>query len=438
MPTESEAAVAAPANKIGATSIYASATLWLLMLVAMMNFLDRQVVYILAEPIKRDLHLTDAQIGMMTGLVFAVFYTLLGIPIARLTDRPATNRVSLVAGCLALWSTMTAFCGLGQTFGHLLAARIGVGVGEAGCTPAAHSLISDSYPVEERPAAMAFYGLGLPLGILVGMSLGGGIAEAFGWRTAFLALGVPGILLATIVYFVVPEPRRRAPKMEPRGPRIQDQSPSLRIVLREIFNSRAFVLLVAAVATSAFLAFGRGAWHAVFFMRSHGLGPGVAGLTLGLIGGLGTGVGTWAGGALASRFGSVDRRHMVTAPAIGFLLAMPFSLAAYTVGDWRLAAVLLLAGAVSNGLGYGPIFTCVQGLVSPGSRGTATAVFLLIENLLGLGLGPLVFGALSDEIRPWAGQDSVRYVLFMSILLAPIPALCLWRAGRHLNRELRA
>lgn len=438
MLTESKVPVATSAKETGGASIYASATLWLLLLVSMMNFLDRHVVYILAEPIKRDLHLTDAQIGMMTGLAFAVFYSVLGIPIARLTDRPSTNRVRLVAGCLTLWSAMTAFCGLGQTFGHLLAARIGVGVGEAGCTPASHSLISDTYSLEKRPAAMAFFGLGLPLGILVGMSLGGGLAEAFGWRTAFLALGLPGILLAIIVFFVVPEPRRRSLNMETSAPRTQGESPSLRVVLREIFSSRAYVLLVAAVATSAFLAFGRGAWHAVFFMRSHGLGADVAGLTLGLIAGVGTGVGTWVGGALATRFGAVDRRHMVTAPAVGFLLAMPLSLAAYTVDDWRLAAVLLLGGAVSNGLGYGPIFTCVQGLVSRGSRGTATAVFLFIENLLGLGLGPLLFGVLSDEIRPWAGQDSVRYVLCLSIVFAPIPALLLWRAGRHLNRELRA
>lgn len=418
-------------------SIYRSATIWLLMLVSTMNFLDRQVVNILAEPIKRDLHLNDTQIGLMTGLAFAVFYTVLGLPIARYSDRIKTNRVRLISICLTIWSGMTALSGLATSYLQILGARIGVGAGEAGGTPAAHSLISDTYPVERRPAALAFFGLGLPLGTLLGMGLGGGFAELFGWRQAFLLLGLPGLLLALVVWLVIPEPRKT---FIDRGLATGHarEAPPLTSVLAEVFKSRAFVLLVCAMTTGSFLSYGKGVWQAIFFMRSHGLSPGVVGPVLGLIGGIGTGFGAWAGGMLASKYGAVNRQHILTAPAVGMLISLPLSMTAYMIPDWRIAAVLLLAAAIASGLTYGPTFTCVQGLVRPTSRGQATAIFLLIQNVIGLGFGPLLFGMLSDAVTPWAGTESVRWVLYVSILLAPIPAWFFWRSSLHLNKEMRS
>ena len=183
-------------------------TLWILLIVYIFNFIDRQIVNILAEPIRMELGLSDTQIGLMTGLAFALFYTVLGLPIARFSDRSTTNRPWLIGGALAIWSAMTALCGLAQNFAQLLLARIGVGVGEAGCTPPAHSLIADLVEPSKRASALAFYALGIPVGTLLGMFIGGLLADAVGWRNAFLIVGLPGLILAIIVFTTLKDPRR--------------------------------------------------------------------------------------------------------------------------------------------------------------------------------------------------------------------------------------
>ncbi|MGN6595210.1 spinster family MFS transporter [Sphingopyxis terrae] len=414
------------------SSIYRSGTLWLLMIISTLNFLDRQVLNILAEPIKNDLGLSDTEIGLLTGLAFALFYTVLGIPIARYADRSTTNRSSLIAICLVFWSGMTALCGMAQSYGQLLLARIGVGVGEAGCTPAAHSLISDLYPKEQRASALAFYGLGLPIGTLLGLGLGGGLAELFGWRITLISLGLPGIVIGLLSYLAIRDPRKHG-----RLPPVTTPQPSMKDVLSEILGSRAFLYLVAAMALGSFLSYGKNVWQAIFFMRSHGLTPGVAGPVLGLVVGIGAAFGAWLGGWLATHYGTRNPRHILTGPALGGLLAMPLSLGAYYTGDWRLAAVLLTLATISSGLAYGPTFTCVQGLVRPQSRGVATAIFLFVMNLIGLGLGPLFFGVLSDALRPIAGVESVRWVLYIAVTLAPIPAFMFWRSSLYLSREMK-
>lgn len=414
-------------------SIYRSGTLWLLMVISTLNFLDRQVLNILAEPIKNDLHLSDTQIGLLTGLAFALFYTFLGIPIARFTDRPTTDRPKLIAFCLAFWSGMTALCGLAQNFHQLLLARVGVGAGEAGCTPAAHSLISDKYPADQRARALAFYGLGLPFGTLLGLGLGGGLAQLYGWRITLLTLGIPGILLGVITYFVIRDPRKAGLL------RVQHAAPPpFKDVLREILASRAFILLVSAMAFGSFLSYGKNVWQAIFFMRSHGLTPGVAGPVLGLSIGIGASFGAWLGGSLASRYGVKNPQHILTGPAVGTLISMPLALGAYYTSDWRVSALLLTVATVSSGMAYGPTFTCVQGLMRPQSRGVATAIFLFIQNLIGLGLGPLLFGMMSDGLKPVVGAESVRWVLYTAAVLAPIPAFLFWRASLHLPREMRS
>jgi len=417
-------------------SIYRSGALWLLMLVSTLNFLDRQIASILAEPIKRDLHLSDTQIGLMTGLAFSAFYTIVGIPIARYSDRHSTNRSKLMAVMLITWSAMTALCGVAQNYAQLLAARIGVGAGEAGCTPPSHSLISDSYPLAQRSQALAFYGMGLPLGSLLGLSLGGVLADLFGWRAAFLLLGLPGILLGVVVWRFVPEPREMWRRLNQGQEPVHHVPPPFRTLLRDLMASRACLLLMAAFTLGSFLSYGKGVWQAVFLIRVHGLSPGLAGVTLGLVAGIGTGAGAWLGGWCAARFGMHNRQHILTVVVIGLLLSVPLSLVAYATSDWRVAAAMLLAGAIASGLSYGPVFTCLQGLVEPTRRGAATAVFLLVQNLVGLGFGPLLFGILSDAIMPWAGGQSVRYVLYAAALLGPIPALLFWRTSLRLNQEM--
>ncbi|MCW5647610.1 MAG: MFS transporter, partial [Sphingopyxis sp.] len=233
--------------------------LWLLLIVYIFNFLDRQIVNILAEPIKADLGLSDTQLGLLAGPAFAVFYALLGIPIARYADKEGTNRVRLIALALAVWSAMTAICGLAQNFVQLLLARIGVGIGEAGCTPAAHSLITDSVPAEKRSSAIAFYGLGVPIGSLLGLVIGGIVNDLYGWRIALMMVGAPGLLLALIVLFVMREPRHS---------RSDEALATARAVvplstgeaLREIFSSRAFVYILIAASVTAFLGYGKALW----------------------------------------------------------------------------------------------------------------------------------------------------------------------------------
>lgn len=410
--------------------------LGVLLVVYIFNFIDRQIVNILAEPIRRDLGLSDTQIGLMTGIAFAAFYTFLGIPIARYADRPSTNRVGLIAGALVIWSGMTALCGQAQSFVQLLFARIGVGVGEAGCTPSAHSLIADLAPPEKRASAMAFYALGIPVGTLLGMLIGGTLADAYGWRTAFVVVGLPGILLAGVVILLLRDPRRAGEAMRAASTAPPRKTLSNREALAEILGSRAFVLLLAAGSSAAFLSYGKATWTTIFFQRTHGLTAGETGFWFGIWGGVAAIVGTLAGGWLADRFGRINRRHVLTAPAIGFALAVPLSIAAYFMTDWRWALALLMIPTALNALYYGPTYSSAQGLVKPEARAMASAVLLFSQNLIGLGLGPLFFGMLSDWIKPAAGADSVRWVLYGAAVIGFVPAWFFWRTSLRLNEEL--
>ena len=409
--------------------------LWLLLIVYIFNFIDRQIVNILAEPIARDLDLSDTQIGLMTGIAFALLYTVLGLPIARYSDRPSTNRIGLIAISLTVWSAMTALCGMAQNFVQLLLARVGVGVGEAGCTPAAHSLIADIVPKERRASALAFYALGIPIGTLLGMLIGGQLADRVGWREAFMIVGLPGLALAVVLMLVLREPRRGAVMIAARA-----ATPPLVLSNREaltaILGSRAFVLLLVAGTAASFLGYGKITWITIFFQRTHGLSPGEVGFWFGLWGGAAGIAGTFLGGWIADRYGHTDRRHVMTAPAIGMALAAPILFAAFFATDWRVALALLMIPTLLNALYYGPTYSSVQGLVRPEARALATAILLFCQNLIGLGLGPLFFGMLSDGIKPFAGEESVRYVLYGAAFLGLIPAYFFWRCSLRLNDEL--
>jgi predicted MFS family arabinose efflux permease len=406
----------------------------LLMLIYTFNFIDRQILNVLAEPIARELQLSDTQIGLMTGLSFALFYTLLGIPLARFTDRPTTDRVWLISACLALWSGMTAVSAAAGNFYHLLLARIGVAAGEAGCTPAATSLIADLAPRERRARAMAFYGLGLPIGTLFGLTLGGLIADAWGWRAAFLVVGLPGIALAVVFAGLVRDPRARVALAERRTRAIEGAP--LGEVLREIAGSKAFMWMLVGSSAGAFLSYGKGVWQIVFLIRTHDLSPGQVGLWIGLASGVFGILGTWLGGWLADRYGAKDPRHYLTAPIIGALITFPLLIAAYTVSDWRLALALMAVPYLLSGLSFGPTFAAIAGLVRPQSRAMAVSVKLFVQTIVGLGLGPLALGALSDALKPLAGDDSVRWVLLAVVSLTLVSAWGDWIARRHIRREM--
>lgn len=411
-------------------------TLWILLIVYIFNFLDRQIVNILAEPIKGELGLSDTQLGLLAGPAFAVFYALLGIPIARYADKEGTNRVRLIAASLAVWSAMTAVCGLAQNFVQLLLARIGVGVGEAGCTPAAHSLITDSVPPEKRSSAIAFYGLGVPVGSLLGLIIGGVVNDLYGWRVALMMVGAPGLLLALVVLYLMRDPRHNRSEQAIEAARAVVPL-STKQALREIFSSRAFVYILIASSVVATLGYGKALWTISFFIRSHGLSTTEAGLSMAVALGLAGALGTWLGGKMADKYGRTDKRHLLTFPAYGMAIAAPILFLGYYMSDWRLAVALLIVPSILNSAYYGPAYACVQGLVEPRARAVAASIMLFGQNLIGLGLGPFLFGVLSDMLQPAYGQESVRWVLYGAAWLGLIPAFFFWRASLRLNAELK-
>lgn len=433
----------APAVGIGSppsdsVSAQTRTMLWVLLIVYIFNFLDRQIVNILAEPIKADLGLSDTQLGLLAGPAFAVFYAVLGIPIARYADRDGTNRVRLISLALAIWSAMTAVCGLAQNFFQLLLARIGVGIGEAGCTPAAHSLITDAVPAAKRSSAIAFYGMGVPIGSLLGLVIGGIVNDLYGWRIALMLVGLPGLLLALVVLFVLREPRHQLKAVSEAAAAARPAQLSTGEAMREIFSSRAFVYILIAASVTAFLGYGKALWTISFFIRSHGLSTTEAGLAMAVVLGVAGVFGTWLGGKMADKFGARDKRHILTFPAYGMAIAAPVLFLGYYMENWLVAVALLIVPTVLNSAYYGPAYSCVQGLVRPQARAVAASIMLFGQNLIGLGFGPFLFGVLSDMLAPTYGQESVRYVLYGAAWLGLIPAVYFWRASLRLNAELKS
>jgi MFS family permease len=413
--------------------------LFALLIVYILNFLDRQIVNILAEPIKGELGLSDTQLGLLAGPAFAVFYAVLGIPIARYADNAKTNRVWLISICLAIWSAMTAICGVAQNFVQLALARIGVGVGEAGCTPAAHSLIADSVPPEKRSSAIAFFGLGIPIGGLLGLIIGGVVNDQYGWRIALMLVGTPGILLAFLLPLLIRDPRRCADSAHFNTTDAPVKAKlSIKDAVREVFTSKAYLYVFIAASFTAFLSYGKGLWTISFFIRSHGLSTTEAGLAMAVALGISGIIGTWLGGKMADVFGKRDKRHILTLPAIGMAIAAPILFAGYWAEDWRIAVALLILPTILNSAYYGPAYGCVQGLVRPEARAIAASLVVFGQNLIGLGMGPLLFGMLSDWLQPMAGDESVRWVLYGAAWLGLIPAFFFWRASLRLNAELKS
>ena len=401
-----------------------------LLVVYIFNFIDRQIVAILAEPISRDLQLSDSQLGLLTGLAFALFYATLGVPIARVADNGRSNRSRMIAVFVAGWSVMTALCGVAQNFWQLLLARIGVGVGEAGCTPTAHALIADSLPPHKRAGGIAFFGLGIPIGSLMGTLIGGGMAQVLGWREAFFVVGLPGLLLALFVWLFLKDPRLGRAADIDAPPRL-----SMWASLKLLATSPAYCLVLAGASLVAFLSYGKGVWVLIYFQRTHTLSVGQTALYVGVALGIAGIFGTWLGGWAADRFGARDRRHMLTLPAFAMALAAPILFAAYNADDWRLALALMVLPTIANSAYYGPAYGAAQVLARPDTRAMAAAWMVFAQNLIGLGLGPLLFGALSDMLKPEYGTQSVRMVLYFAAWAGLVPAVLFWLGARALGRE---
>lgn len=409
---------------------YKQYVLGVLMVVYTINVLDRQILAILVEPVKRDLGLSDTHMGFLSGIAFAIFYATLGIPIARIAD--TTSRKGVMVISLAAWSAMTAVCGLAQNFWHMLAARIGVAVGEAGGTPPSHSLLADYFREHERATALGIFSVGAPLGMLAGLFLGGWFNEWFGWRVTFMLIGLPGVLVALIVWCTVRETRRIAPS---RGVAAAAHPPVAE-VFKFLWMQRSFRYMALAAAVQMFVGYGLMQWYPAFFMRSHGLTTGQVGTYLGLMSGLAGALGTLLGGYMADRFAKRDRRWLLWVPMLAMVIAAPFYLSVFLVPGAVLAIIFMIIPTFMVNSVFGPVFSTTQGLVPPHMRATAAAVLLFIINIIGLGLGPQVVGILSDILNPAFGHESLRYALVIISLFTVPGAVLYWFASRTLRDDL--
>lgn len=401
--------------------------LGILVVVYVFNFIDRQILSILLEPIKLELVLTDTQLGFLSGIAFAIFYATLGMPIARIADK--TSRTGVISVCLALWSLMTATCGLAMNFVQLLLARIGVAVGEAGGSPPAHSLLADYFPPESRATALGIYSLGIPIGTMFGLLIGGWINEYLGWRLAFLVVGLPGILLAIILRLTVREPKRAL---------VAAAAASISIgeVARYLWRQKSFVYLSLGAALHAFVGYGLAIWNPSFFVRSHGLGTGEIGTILALLAGLVGGVGTFFGGWYADRIAHRDARWYMWLPLLGLAATVPFLVAAYLSKSHQLAFLWLVIPAFCGSFYLGPSFAATQSLVPPHMRAVAAAVLLFVLNIIGLGLGPQLIGVLSDLLAVTYEKESLRYALVIAVVLNLPAAGLYWMASRTFRDDL--
>jgi MFS family permease len=415
------------------TRSYTRYVLGMLVVVYVFNFIDRQILNILAPLIKADLGISNTQIGLLTGLAFGLFYATLGIPIARLADK--YSRVNIISICLAIWSLMTALSGVAQNFWQLLIARIGVGIGEAGGSPPSHSLIADYFPVSERATALGIYALGIPVGVLFGNLAGGWMAEFFGWRWALLLVGVPGILLAIVLKMTVKEPPRGHSEARTQK---QEQIP-FSVVLKTMLGFKAFRQISLGAGTQAFVGYGSIAFMPLFLMETHGMSPGEVGTALGLIIGIAGGAGTFLGGYMADRLGLKDVRWYMWIPAYGFLIAVPTSLGIYYFENIYLILALYVIPAFTSNLYTGPTFGMTQSLAPLAMRASASALLLFIINIIGLVLGPTTVGWLSDTFRESFSMDdslSLRWALAVCSLVYLLSFIHYWLAARHLKADL--
>jgi MFS family permease len=426
---EPESAEPAPAGSGTAYSYYA---LGVLFVVYVFNFIDRSILNILAEPIKQDLGLYDWQIGLMGGIAFALFYTMLGIPIARLAD--THNRRNIIAICLTVWSGMTAICGFAQNFWQLLLARIGVAVGEAGGSPPAHSMISDLFASDRRATALGLYALGIPVGTMLGNLFGGWINEAMDWRTAFIVVGLPGVAMALVLRLTVREPPRGFTEQTLKA---KAEAPPVGFVFKALWSRKSFRYMALGGALHALVGYGVGPFLPSLFIRVHGMNTADLGTALFWLGFAGI-AGTALGGYFADRLGVRDVRWYVWLPGLAILVSLPFSTTVYL---WPEPIQALVISAIPGFLGayyLGPTFSLAQGLVGLRMRALAAAILLFILNLIGMGLGPLFVGIVSDLLNAFTGlgRESIRWALVSVLVFNLLSAFFYLLAGRDLKSDL--
>ncbi len=399
-------------------------TLTLLTVTYFFSYMDRQILSILVEPIRAEFDLADWQLGLLGGLAFAIFYAGLGIPVARLADK--ANRRNIIAVALALWSGFTVACGVAQNFIQLLLFRIGVGVGEAGSSPPSHSLIADLYPPEKRAGALAIYSLGVSLGGAFGTIIGGTIAHYYGWRWAFVAVGLPGIALALLVRYFVTEPERGA--SEPDRPNLDHEArPSVGESFKAMWANKAAVHVIAGFTLTSTIGYGLTYWGPAYYQRSFGFTTldisTIVAPTLAVAGIVGVVGGGWLANWCARKWGLWSQATMI---AVLKAIALPFAALLYLTGNPVMGIAAYFVSLVFASCYLGPTFALVQALAPIKMRALWAAIALFINNLIGLGIGPTAIGFLSDSLR-WA--------LFAGLMVTPWAIFHYWRAGVALKKQ---
>lgn len=374
------------------TAGYRNYVLFALTLAYTLNFIDRILIGVVGEQIIKEFGLADWQFGILTGFGFAVLYTLAGIPIARLAER--YNRVKIIAASVVVWSLMTALCGLAGGFISLLVFRVGVGIGEAGCTPPANSIISDYFPPRSRARAFAIYALGITLGSVFANLFGGPIAENFSWRKAFMMLGLPGVIVGLLILFTVKEPPRGY--SEPAGVVQSKDTPSIGETLRAISRNRTYLLNGLAATVIAFVGYGVTAFQAPFFQRVYGLSVGEVATTLILPLSLSAAAGTFTAGLLTEKLSGKFPSIVAWLPGLGLAIAIQLYWMGFHAATVDTTFWLLMVAAFCHYSYLGAQYTICQAVVDIRARATALAIMLFVVNLIGYGIGPLFIGLLSD------------------------------------------
>ncbi|MEN6541156.1 MFS transporter [Parvibaculum sp.] len=395
------------------------------------SHVDRGIVNIVMQPIKNEFHVSDTLLGLMSGLAFALFYATLGVPIAMWADRG--NRRNIIALAVTVWSAMTALCGVASNFTHLLLARIGVGVGEAGSSPPSHSMIADLYPKESRSTAMAIYSIGVYLGAMIGLVLGGYVVQHYGWRMTFYVMGLPGLLIALLVRFTMKEPARGHADGIAHDAALKS---NIVHVIVHLWQTRSARHITIGLTLVSFVGYGGLIFGPSFFQRSLGMSPQSVGLIFGLIAGFVGGLGALTGGILADRLSKRDMRWNAWVIAVAKILGMPLFIVFYLSSDLTLMIPIYIVSSILGAFYLGPSFAMIQSLTPLHMRALASAVMLFVLNFIALGFGPLTVGLVSDLLKPHFGDESLRWALFGTSFIGVWAAVHYYWAGKTYQADL--
>lgn len=422
---------AAPGGAQDYSNTYKIYILLLLLVVYISNYADRMILSVLMPYIKAEFQVSDAALGFLAGTAFAVFYATLGVPIAIWADRG--NRKMIIAISVAIWSAMTAVCGLAGNYWQFALARVGVGVGEAGGSPPSHAIISDLFGPKTRATALGIFALGVPFGLFVGLYGGALVAAEYGWRMAFFVLGLPGLILALLVMFTIREPKRGASD----GITHAGEAPSLMTTVRHMLSQKSLVHVFIGATLTTLVGYAGVQWWPTFVMRSHGLSMTDLSLFLALVFGVAGGLGTFLGGYIADQFSKRDMKWMPRIVTIATVIGLPFGVAIYlTESSWVVFALIGVPAALGS-VYLPPTYAMTQGLVEVRMRTVASALLLFVINLIGMGLGPLVAGLISDALTPAYGKDSLKYALLILTVFNVWAAVHYWIAGRYFEADFK-